>query len=226
MMMAQRLYEAGHITYMRTDSTNLSQEALESVRDMIGKAFGAKYLPAEPIRYGSKEGAQEAHEAIRPSNVHVEATDLTDMERDAQRLYELIWRQFVSCQMTPAQYDATKLTVKAGDYELKATGRTLRFDGWTRVQTVLKKKNEEDNTLPFVSQGDVLALKELQPKQHFTKPPARYSEASLVKELEKRGIGRPSTYATIISTIQDRGYVKVENRRFYAEKWVKLSVND
>lgn len=218
MMMAQRLYEAGHITYMRTDSTNLSQEALESVRDMIGKAFGAKYLPAEPIRYGSKEGAQEAHEAIRPSNVHVEATDLTDMERDAQRLYELIWRQFVSCQMTPAQYDATKLTVKAGDYELKATGRTLRFDGWTRVQTVLKKKNEEDNTLPFVSQGDVLALKELQPKQHFTKPPARYSEASLVKELEKRGIGRPSTYATIISTIQDRGYVKVENRRFYAEK--------
>lgn len=218
MMMAQRLYEAGHITYMRTDSTNLSQEAVENLRDMIAKEFGDKYLPAEPIRYGSKEGAQEAHEAIRPSNVHVQAATLSDMERDAQRLYELIWRQFVSCQMTPAQYDATKLTVKAGDYELKATGRTLRFDGWTRVQTALKKKNEEDNTLPFVAQGDVLALKELQPKQHFTKPPARYSEASLVKELEKRGIGRPSTYATIISTIQDRGYVKVENRRFYAEK--------
>nr|WP_320126142.1 type I DNA topoisomerase [uncultured Shewanella sp.] len=218
MMMAQRLYEAGHITYMRTDSTNLSQEAVESLRDMIAKEFGDKYLPAEPIRYGSKEGAQEAHEAIRPSNVQVQAASLSDMERDAQRLYELIWRQFVSCQMTPAQYDATKLTVKAGDYELKATGRTLRFDGWTRVQTALKKKNEEDNTLPFVAQGDVLALKELQPKQHFTKPPARYSEASLVKELEKRGIGRPSTYATIISTIQDRGYVKVENRRFYAEK--------
>ncbi|MGL6124549.1 MAG: type I DNA topoisomerase [Shewanella sp.] len=218
MMMAQRLYEAGHITYMRTDSTNLSQEAVENLREMIAKEFGDKYLPAEPIRYGSKEGAQEAHEAIRPSNVQVQAAILSDMERDAQRLYELIWRQFVSCQMTPAQYDATKLTVKAGDYELKATGRTLRFDGWTRVQTALKKKNEEDNTLPFVGQGDVLALKELQPKQHFTKPPARYSEASLVKELEKRGIGRPSTYATIISTIQDRGYVKVENRRFYAEK--------
>ncbi|SUI72665.1 type I DNA topoisomerase [Shewanella morhuae] len=218
MMMAQRLYEAGHITYMRTDSTNLSQEAVENLREMIAKEFGDKYLPAEPIRYGSKEGAQEAHEAIRPSNVHVQAATLSDMERDAQRLYELIWRQFVSCQMTPAQYDATKLTVKAGDYELKATGRTLRFDGWTRVQTALKKKNEEDSTLPFVAQGDVLALKELQPKQHFTKPPARYSEASLVKELEKRGIGRPSTYATIISTIQDRGYVKVENRRFYAEK--------
>ncbi|ESE40516.1 dna topoisomerase i [Shewanella decolorationis S12] len=218
MMMAQRLYEAGHITYMRTDSTNLSQEALDSVREMIGKEYGAKYLPAEPIRYGSKEGAQEAHEAIRPSNVHVEAAALTDMERDAQRLYELIWRQFVSCQMTPAQYDATKLTVKAGDYELKATGRILRFDGWTRVQTALKKKNEEDNTLPSVNEGDVLSLVELEPKQHFTKPPARYSEASLVKELEKRGIGRPSTYATIISTIQERGYVKVENRRFYAEK--------
>lgn len=147
MMMAQRLYEAGHITYMRTDSTNLSQEALDSVREMIGKEYGAKYLPAEPIRYGSKEGAQEAHEAIRPSNVKVEAAALTDMERDAQRLYELIWRQFVSCQMTPALYDATKLTVKAADYELKATGRILRFDGWTRVQTAIKKKNEEDNTL-------------------------------------------------------------------------------
>lgn len=218
MMMAQRLYEAGHITYMRTDSTNLSQEALDSVREMIGKEFGDKYLPDAPIRYGSKEGAQEAHEAIRPSNVSVTASSLTDMERDAQRLYELIWRQFVACQMTPAKYDATRLTVTAGDYELKASGRTLKFDGWTRVQTAIKKKNEEDSTLPLVAEGDVLALNELLPKQHFTKPPARYSEASLVKELEKRGIGRPSTYATIISTIQDRGYVKVENRRFYAEK--------
>ena len=218
MMMAQRLYEAGHITYMRTDSTNLSQEALDSVRDMIGKEYGADYLPAEAIRYGSKEGAQEAHEAIRPSNVTVLSAFLNDMERDAQRLYDLIWCQFVACQMTPARYDATKLTVQAGDYELKANGRTLRFDGWTRVQAALKKKNEEDNTLPFVDKGDVLKLNDIEPKQHFTKPPARYSEASLVKELEKRGIGRPSTYATIISTIQDRGYVKVENRRFYAEK--------
>ncbi|QSX38560.1 type I DNA topoisomerase [Shewanella sedimentimangrovi] len=218
MMLAQRLYEAGHITYMRTDSTNLSQEALDSVRALIGDEFGAKYLPDAPIRYGSKEGAQEAHEAIRPSDVKVSAVQLSDMERDAQRLYELIWRQFVACQMTPAQYDATRLTVKAGDYELKANGRTLRFDGWTRVQPALKKKNEEDNTLPAVEVGESLTLDKLDPKQNFTKPPARYSEASLVKELEKRGIGRPSTYATIISTIQDRGYVKVENRRFYAEK--------
>ncbi|GGP56108.1 DNA topoisomerase 1 [Shewanella algicola] len=218
MMMAQRLYEAGHITYMRTDSTNLSQEAVENVREMIGSEFGAKYLPADPIRYGSKEGAQEAHEAIRPSNVVVQSASLTDMERDAQRLYELIWRQFVACQMTPAQYDATRLTVTAGDYELKASGRTLRFDGWTRVQPPMGKKNEEDSTLPVVEKGDKLTLEQILPKQHFTKPPARYSEASLVKELEKRGIGRPSTYATIISTIQDRGYVKVDNRRFFAEK--------
>ncbi|QIR14818.1 type I DNA topoisomerase [Shewanella aestuarii] len=218
MMMAQRLYEAGHITYMRTDSTNLSQEALDSVREMIANEFGAKYLPADPIRYGSKEGAQEAHEAIRPSNVAVQSANLSDMERDAQRLYELIWRQFVACQMTPAQYDATRLTVTAGDYELKASGRTLRFDGWTRVQPPMSKKNEDDSTLPVVEIGDKLTLDQLLPKQHFTKPPARYSEASLVKELEKRGIGRPSTYATIISTIQDRGYVRVDNRRFFAEK--------
>jgi len=218
MMMAQRLYEAGHITYMRTDSTNLSKEAVENLREMIGSEFGDKYLPAEPIIYGSKAGAQEAHEAIRPSNVAVQSTSLTDMERDAQRLYELIWRQFVSCQMTPAQYDATRLTVTAADYELKASGRTLRFDGWTRIQPQMGKKNEEDNTLPAVAKGDKLVLDTLLPKQHFTKPPARYSEASLVKELEKRGIGRPSTYATIISTIQDRGYVKVDNRRFFAEK--------
>ncbi|QSX32414.1 type I DNA topoisomerase [Shewanella avicenniae] len=218
MMLAQRLYEAGHITYMRTDSTNLSQEALDSVRSMIGKEFGERYLPAEPLRYGNKENAQEAHEAIRPSDVSVAAVSLTDMERDAQRLYELIWRQFVSCQMTPAQYDATRLTVTAGDYELRANGRVLKFDGWTRVQPALKKKNDEEVTLPFVEQGDKLDLNELTPKQHFTKPPARYSEASLVKELEKRGIGRPSTYAAIISTIQDRGYVRVENRRFFAEK--------
>ncbi|WP_025820579.1 type I DNA topoisomerase [Shewanella marina] len=218
MMMAQRLYEAGHITYMRTDSTNLSQEALDSVREMIGSEFGEKYLPKDPIRYGSKEGAQEAHEAIRPSNVAVTSASLSDMERDAQRLYELIWRQFVSCQMTPAKYDATKLTVAAAGYELRATGRTLRFDGWTRVQPQMQKKNDEQATLPHVEQGQVLNLDEILPKQHFTKPPARFSEASLVKELEKRGIGRPSTYATIISTIQDRGYVRVENRRFYAEK--------
>ncbi|PVZ84794.1 type I DNA topoisomerase [Serratia sp. S1B] len=217
MMMAQRLYEAGHITYMRTDSTNLSQDALNMVRDYIGDNFGDKYLPKAANQYSSKENSQEAHEAIRPSDVNVLAEQLKDMEGDAQKLYQLIWRQFVACQMTPAQYDSTTLTVKAGDFQLRAKGRTLRFDGWTKVMPALRK-GDEDRTLPFVEVGSDLALQKLLPSQHFTKPAARYSEASLVKELEKRGIGRPSTYASIISTIQDRGYVRVENRRFYAEK--------
>lgn len=217
MMMAQRLYEAGHITYMRTDSTNLSQDALTMVRGYICDNFGDKYLPSAPNQYSSKENSQEAHEAIRPSDVNVLAEQLKDMEADAQKLYQLIWRQFVACQMTPAKYDSTTLTVQAGDFQLRAKGRTLRFDGWTKVMPALRK-GDEDRTLPVIEVGSELDLQKLIPSQHFTKPPARYSEASLVKELEKRGIGRPSTYASIISTIQDRGYVRVENRRFYAEK--------
>jgi DNA topoisomerase-1 len=184
----------------------------------IQSEYGDKYLPSGPIRYGSKEGAQEAHEAIRPSNVAVQANQLTGMESDAERLYQLIWNQFVACQMTPAEYDVTNLTVNAGEFELKAKGRVLKFDGWTRVQAAVKKANEDNIELPDVAIGETLSLEELLPKQHFTKPVARFSEASLVKELEKRGIGRPSTYASIISTIQDRGYVRLENRRFYAEK--------
>lgn len=218
MMMAQRLYEAGHITYMRTDSTNLSADAVASCRDYVEDNYGQQYLPEKPNVYGSKQGAQEAHEAIRPSNVNVTSATLGDMERDAQRLYELIWRQFVACQMVPAKYDATTIVVKAADYELTAKGRVLKFDGWTRVQEQIKRKGDEETTLPAVKEGEVLNLQKLDPKQHFTKPPARFSEAALVKELEKRGIGRPSTYASIISTIQDRGYVRLENKRFYAEK--------
>lgn len=217
MMMAQRLYEAGYITYMRTDSTNLSQDALNMVRGYISSEFGKKYLPEKAAYYASKDNSQEAHEAIRPSDVNVLSEHLKDMEPDAQRLYQLIWRQFVACQMPPALYDSTTLTVKAGDYQLKAKGRTLRFDGWTKVQPALRK-SDEDKTLPVVDKGERLDLTKLLPSQHFTKPPARFSEAALVKELEKRGIGRPSTYASIISTIQDRGYVRIENRRFYAEK--------
>ena len=217
MMMAQRLYEAGHITYMRTDSTNLSQEAVAAVREYIGTQFGSKYLPKEPLVYGAKANAQEAHEAIRPSNVEIKADALKDMDADAVRLYDLIWRQFVACQMTAAQYDTSTLTVTAADFELKAKGRILRFAGWTKVLPPMGRKGD-DIELPAVNAGDVLKLLKLDPKQHFTKPPARFTEAALVKELEKRGIGRPSTYASIISTIQDRGYVKVENRRFYAEK--------
>lgn len=187
------------------------------VRGYIGEEFGKRYLPEAATGYSNKENSQEAHEAIRPSDVGVLADSLKDMEADAQKLYQLIWRQFVACQMTPAQYDSTTLIVEAADYQLRAKGRTLRFDGWTKVMPALRK-NDEDRTLPTVAVGEGLSLQKLLPGQHFTKPPARYSDASLVKELEKRGIGRPSTYASIISTIQDRGYVRAENRRFYAEK--------
>jgi DNA topoisomerase-1 len=225
MMMAQRLYEAGHITYMRTDSTHLGKEAVDSCRDYINDNFGNDYLPQNPIKYGSKEGAQEAHEAIRPSNVLLKSEAISDVERDAQRLYELIWRQFVACQMTPAKYDASTIRVKAGEFELTAKGRVLKFDGWTKVQNPQRKKGEEDLLLPDVKEGENLDLNALDPKQHFTKPVARFNEASLVKELEKRGIGRPSTYASIISTIQDRGYARIESKRFYAEKMGEI-VND
>ncbi|MCR8921758.1 type I DNA topoisomerase [Dasania sp. GY-MA-18] len=217
MMMAQRLYEAGYITYMRTDSTNLSAEAVANCRDYIGERYGKRYLPDAAISYSSKEGAQEAHEAIRPSDVSVETKNLKNMERDAERLYELIWRQFVACQMTPAEFTSTSIIVKAGEFELRTRGRILRFDGFLKAQPPAAKK-DEDVIIPDVKVQDVLAVKKIEPSQHFTKPTARYGEASLVKELEKRGIGRPSTYASIISTIQDRGYVRVENRRFYAEK--------
>ncbi|MDA0978441.1 MAG: type I DNA topoisomerase [Proteobacteria bacterium] len=217
MMLAQRLYEAGYITYMRTDSTNLSAEAVANCRDLINKEYGSKYLPEQPRLYSSKEGAQEAHEAIRPSDVTVRQTDLNGMERDAERLYELIWRQFVACQMPNADYISTSVVVTADDLELRVRGRILKFDGYTRVQPPAGRK-EEEQTLPEYKVDQVLDLNELQPSQHFTKPPPRYGEASLVKELEKKGIGRPSTYASIITTIQDRGYVTLRNKRFYAEK--------
>lgn len=217
MMMAQRLYEAGYITYMRTDSTNLSADAIGMVRGFIEDEFGQKYLPGKANVYSSKEGAQEAHEAIRPSDVNLKPTQLSGMERDAERLYDLIWRQFVACQMTPAEYLSTSVSVTAGDFELRAKGRILKFDGYTRVLPQQGKPGEDD-VLPEMKEGENLKLIKLDPSQHFTKPPARYSEASLVKELEKRGIGRPSTYAAIISTIQERGYVTTHNRRFYAEK--------
>ncbi len=217
MMMAQRLYEAGYITYMRTDSTNLSADAVAMCRDYIVDNFGKRYLPEAPNVYSSKDGAQEAHEAIRPSDVAMMPAHLKGMERDAERLYGLIWQRFVACQMMPAEFTSSAIVVKAGDYELRTRGRVIRFDGFMKVMPAQAKK-DEDVVLPDVKVGENLALKSLEPAQHFTKPPARYSEAALVKELEKRGIGRPSTYAAIISTIQDRGYARVEGRRFFAEK--------
>ena len=217
MTLAQRLYEGGYITYMRTDSTNLSDEAVVQCRDLIQQRYGKQYLPESPNRYSSKSGAQEAHEAIRPSNVDIASGELTGMEDDAKRLYQLIWQQFVACQMVPAQFTSTTLSITKDDYLLQAKGRVVRFDGYLRAMPMSRKK-DDDVELPDLKVGDTVSLLALVPQQHFTKPPARYSEASLVKELEKRGIGRPSTYASIISTIQDRGYVRVENKRFYAEK--------
>ncbi len=216
MTMAQRLYEAGFITYMRTDSTFLSDDAVNMARNYIELEFGETYIPAKPNRYGNKAGAQEAHEAIRPSNVTLSGDQLVGVDRDAQRLYDLIWRQFVACQMTSAEYLSSTILVNANGVELKAKGRTLVFDGFTKVRGA--NKADDDILLPAVKVGEVLKLNKLDPSQHFTKPPARFTEASLVKELEKKGIGRPSTYAAIISTIQDRGYVKLDNRRLFAEK--------
>ncbi len=214
MLMAQRLYEAGYITYMRTDSTHLSQDSIEMCRKYIDQNFGKDYLPEKPMHYSAKEGAQEAHEAIRPSEVKVMPGKLMGMEQDAVRLYDLIWRYFVACQMPPARYLSSSITIAADKFELRTKGRIMQFDGYLKVIP----SKDEDVVLPAVEVGESLTLEKLDPYQNFTKPPARYTEASLVKELEKRDIGRPSTYASIISTIQDRGYVKVENKRFYALK--------
>ena len=217
MMLAQRLYEAGYITYMRTDSTNLSKDAVEACRVYIEKKVGSEYLNDSPRIYSSKDGAQEAHEAIRPSNVDMMGFQVSGLEKDAERLYDLIWRQFVACQMKDAKYLSTSVTVAAGDFLLRTKGRIMKFEGYVKILPSFGKK-DDDVVLPDLQVGQALDLKTLDPKQHFTKPSPRYTEASLVKELEKRGIGRPSTYAAIISTIQDRGYAKIQNRRFYAEK--------
>lgn len=217
MTLAQRLYEAGFITYMRTDSTNLSQDAINGVREYVEETFGEKFRPEKPRFYSSKEGAQEAHEAIRPTNVMKKGADLNGAERDAQRLYDLVWQRFVACQMSDAEFTSTSIHVKAGEYDFKTRGRIIRFEGHLKAMPAVSK-SDEDVVLPDVEAGQQLNVQKLDPKQLFTKPAPRYTEASLVKELEKRGIGRPSTYASIISTIQDRGYVKLETRRFYAEK--------
>ena len=217
MTMAQRLYEAGYITYMRTDSTNLSSEAVAACREHINGEYGDRYLPEQVRKYTAKDDAQEAHEAIRPSDVNMRPEQLKGVDADAVRLYDLIRNQFIACQMTDAEYLSTSIKAQAGDFELRIRGRILKFDGFTRVLPPMSRK-EEDTALPDLQPGEALTLQQLDPVQHFTKPTPRFGEASLVKELEKLGIGRPSTYASIISTIQDRGYVSLNNRRFYAEK--------
>lgn len=215
MTLAQRLYEAGFITYMRTDSTHLSADAVSAARNLIAQAYGDEYLPASPNVYASKADAQEAHEAIRPTDANRAGRQLS-LERDQERLYDLIRNYFLASQMTNARFLSSTITVRCGEFELRARGRILQFDGYTRVLPPAGK--QEDKVLPDIPTGQRLTLDGLDPIQNFTKPVGRFTEASLVKELEKRGIGRPSTYASIISTIQDRGYAKLVNRRFFAQK--------
>ena len=217
MTAAQRLYEAGYITYMRTDSTNISGDAVAACRGHIGDEFGNRYVPEKPRFYASRKSAQEAHEAIRPSNVGTLPDHLTRIDAQGVRLYDLIWRQFVASQMPDAEYLSSTVLVEAGEFELRIRGRVMQFDGYTRVLPPAAQRTE-DVALPDLVPGEGLELKGVEGVQHFTKPAPRYGEASLVRELEKRGIGRPSTYAAIISTIQDRGYVSLVNRRFHAEK--------
>jgi DNA topoisomerase-1 len=234
MMIAQRLYEGvelpgegsvGLITYMRTDSTRVSQEAITSVRDLIGRDFGPDYLPAKPNTYTAKaKGAQEAHEAIRPTEVSRTPDALASVLRaDEMKLYELIWNKFVASQMTPARATVTTAVFQHPEQggsekdlaRFVAQGEVELFDGHLRVFSS-DRGEREDQVLPKLELDHSYRPEKLEASQHFTQPPPRFTEATLVKELEKKGIGRPSTYAAIISTIQDRGYVKLEQRRFFA----------
>jgi DNA topoisomerase-1 len=226
MAVAQQLYEGidlgsmgslGLITYMRTDSTHLSGEAIAEARAHIQNHFGVKYLPAKPNVYASKKTAQQAHEAIRPTDVDLTPNEIRQFLNDEQfKLYDLVWRRFVASQMESARWDVTTLSItaptKSGDAMYRATGRTLVFDGYSRVWPTFSTEQQ----LPPTQAGQKLAVVDMQPQQHFTKPPARYTEASLIKALEKEGIGRPSTYAPIISTIQERGYVDQHDKKFHA----------
>jgi DNA topoisomerase-1 len=227
MRTAQSLYEGvavpgegqvGLITYMRTDSMNIAPEAIDEARGFVEK-LGAKYLPESPNRWSSKDDAQEAHEAIRPTSVHRRPEELKGALTVEQfKLYDLIWRRFVAGQMTPAQWDATAVTFERSDKKtgaiMRATGRVLAFDGFYKVAGVPTASDEQ--TLPEMKEGGVLAPFSIDPEQKFSSPPPRYTEASLVKTLESEGIGRPSTYASIIGVIQDRKYVEQVDRRFYA----------
>ncbi len=216
MRVAQKLYEAGHITYMRTDAPSLSKESIQDARNYIGERIGEKYLTNAPRIYSSTENAQEAHEAIRPTNAYLTADDLMNHTEEEKRLYLLIWQQYIASQMPDAEYLSTSVKINIGEYTFSAKGREIVFDGYTKISQ--PSKSDDEDVLPPLREGEELKLNEVHLDQKFTKPPARYSEAALVKELEKKGIGRPSTYANIISTIQDRGYVEIQNRRFFVKK--------
>lgn len=208
MSLAQRLYEKGLITYHRTDAMNLSKEAVEAGRGFVASEYGDKYLPSKPNVYKTKaKVAQEAHEAIRPTDVYKKPGDM-DLEGAEKKLYELIWKRFVACQMVPAVFDKTDIEIEADaervKYSLGISGRVRKFDGYLRAYG----GGKADDELPHVSEGGELGLMQVWGNQRFTEPPARFSEATLIKQLEQLGIGRPSTYAPTLSTIQDRNYVE------------------
>ena len=214
MSVAQKLYENGFITYMRTDATNLSAEAVSEIRKYIAKNYGDKFLPGTPNVYVTKsKNAQEAHEAIRPTHFDSPA----ELSGDEKKLYDLIWKRTIACQMTNAEFDSVAADILTDDKiaTFHAVGRTRTFDGFMKVYIEDRDDNDEesDAKLPAMNVGDKITISEIKPEQHFTQPPARYTEASLVKKLEELGIGRPSTYATIMSTIVDRKYVEQDKQR-------------
>lgn len=223
MRAAQKLYENGLITYMRTDAPSLSKESILDARAYIEKNFGDAYLTNAPRIYSSKENAQEAHEAIRPTNAHVTVAHIHDQKDDERKLYEIIWEQFIACQLPDADFLSTSVFIEFEAYQFQAKGREILFDGFLKVYK--QKESDEDQQLPSLTSGDLLEFDSHKLDKKFTKPPARFSEAALVKELEKKGIGRPSTYANIISTIQDRGYAAIINRRFFVNK-IGMIVSD
>jgi DNA topoisomerase I len=231
MKVAQALYENSAITYMRTDSPVISQEALEMVRNYIGESFSAPYLPSKPYIYKAKGGnAQEAHECIRPTVVASTPNNIKGLTGEELDLYSLIWKQFVACQMSAARFNVATIDTENGPGLFRAVGRQIIFDGWTRltgsvIQSTKDKEGgdseDEDASselLPDVQKGDLLGLNEIKKTQHKTKPPSRYTEATLIRTLEKYGIGRPSTYASIMENIKRRGYVREEKRKFWAEQ--------
>ena len=226
MLVAQQLYEGvsigrtsvGLITYMRTDSTRLAAEALTSIREFVSQLFGGEYCPAKPNFFSNKNNAQDAHEAIRPTSITRTPSEVEKyLTKEQYRLYKLIWDRTMACQMAPAKYDQTTLQIAAGNYELKASGSVMTFDGFMRLADKKDMKKEGSGPVPYIEPGRSLVLHKVEHGvQHFTEPPASYTEASLVKKMEEEGIGRPSTYAPIIQTIQSRGYVVKDGKKLVA----------
>lgn len=225
MSAAQRLYEAGHITYMRTDGIDMAPEAVMATRDAIAARYGADYVPSSPRMYKNKaKNAQEAHECIRPTEITKDAAALKLMDADQRKLYDLIWKRTIACQMATAKLERTTVDITSSDQQvvLRANGQVVLFDGFMRVYEEGRDDaptgdDDDDKRLPQVMQGEALAKGDITPEQHFTQPPPRYTEATLVKRMEELGIGRPSTYASIVTTIQDREYVRKESNRLFPE---------